>query len=245
MKSRVKKTAVQKYEELGNTLSNKALVNELIAKYQNDTKNAVQNIINMCKTVKEFDEKVRIGLLSEDDLNYFCLSVNLDRKGSTFRKYTRIAEKADMFAKYLDAMPASYTILYEITTLNADQFEMLLNSNMLTSNLTLSQIKTFTNKRVNKARSKGSAKVATIRIRYNSDSICDDSRKIISYSVLNLLKDRHITIDSPDETVLIGDKSMAKCFGWHGEYPMPEEMYFEFLQYAKNKEQQLQMEKAA
>jgi hypothetical protein len=245
MKTRVKLTVVQKYEELGNKLSNKELVNELIAKYQNDTKNAVQNIINMCKTVKAFEDKVKGGLLTEDDLNYFCLSVNLDRKSSTFRKYTRIAERADMFEKYLDAMPAAYTILYEITTLNADQFEMLLNSNLLTSNLTLLQVKNLTNKKVKGKRPSGSVKVATIRIRYKQDAICDESKNIISHSVLNLLKDRHITIDSPDETVLIGDKSMAKCFGWHGEYPMPENLYVEFSEYAKNKEQRLSMRNAA
>jgi hypothetical protein len=192
MKSRVKKTAVQKYEELGNTLSNKTLVNELIAKYQNDTKNAVQNIINMCKTVKEFNENVKSNLLTESDLNYFCATVNLSKESSTFRKYLCIADKADMFEKYLEKVPASYTILYEITTLDADQFDLLIKSKQLSNFITLREVKQISGKISASTRN---ASEVTLSVKFDSSTVSNESLKVIAecYDCMKSLKDINLT----------------------------------------------------
>jgi hypothetical protein len=200
MKSRVKKTAVQKYEELGNTLSNKTLVNELIAKYQSDTKNAVQNILNMCKTVKLLNDKVKSNELTEIDLNYFCATVCLDKKSSTFRKYLCIADKADLFEKYLDKVPASYTILYEITTLDADQFELLLKSKQLNNFITLNEVKKITGK-IQNVQPKNTSEII-LSVKFDTKSVSKESLKVIAecYEYLRLLNDIEVAI--PDATVL-------------------------------------------
>lgn len=174
MKNRLKLTAVQKYEKLGNKLSNKTLVNELIARYQSDTKNAVQNIINMCKTVKEFDVKVKLKELTESDLNYFCATVNLRKESSTFRKYLRIADKADMFEKYLEKVPASYTILYEITTLDADQFDKLIQSKQFNNFITLNEVKKISGKQSSKK-----ANTVTLRVQYDNSTISKQSLQVV------------------------------------------------------------------
>ncbi len=194
MKSRVKKTAVQKYEELGNTLSNKTLVNELIAKYQSDTKNAVQNILNMCKTVKLLNDKVKSKELTEIDLNYFCATVCLDKKSSTFRKYLCIADKADLFEKYLDKVPASYTILYEITTLDADQFELLLKSKQLNNFITLNEVKKITGK-IQNVQPKNTSEII-LSVKFDTKSVSKESLKVIAecYGYLNRLNDIEVTI---------------------------------------------------
>jgi hypothetical protein len=207
MKSRVTKTAVHKYEELGNTLSNKALVNELIAKYQNDTKNAVQNIINMCKTVKEFNENVKSNLLTQSDLNYFCATVNLSKESSTFRKYLCIADKADMFEKYLEKVPASYTILYEIATLAPDQFDSLVKSKQFNNYITLKEVKQIGGKITsgNTASNKSSKTDITLTVKFDSLKVTKSSLRMLAnfYRDIKILNGVNVT--SSNDSVLLSE----------------------------------------
>lgn len=200
MKKRIKLTAVQKYENLAKKVSNTILVKELIAKYQSDTKNAVQNILNMCKTVKVLNDKVKSKELTEIDLNYFCATVCLNKKSSTFRKYLCIADKADLFEKYLDKVPASYTILYEITTLDADQFELLLKSKQLNNFITLNEVKKIAGK-IQVVQPKKTSEVI-LSVKFDTTNVSEESLKIIAecYEYLRLLND--IEVDIPDATVL-------------------------------------------
>ena len=200
MTKRIKLTAVQKYENLASKVSNQTLVKELIAKYQSDTKNAVQNILNMCKTVKVLNDKVKSKELTEIDLNYFCATVCLDKKSSTFRKYLCIADKAELFEKYLDKVPASYTILYEITTLDADQFELLLKSKQLNNFITLNEVKKIVGK-TPAVQPKNTSEVV-LSVKFDTTNVSKESLKVIAecYEYLNRLNDIEVTI--PNSTVL-------------------------------------------
>jgi hypothetical protein len=79
-------------------------------------------------------------------MNYFCFSVGLTRDGSTFRKFEQIGKHSEKFWKYIDKLPDSYTVLYEITTLDSDRFEELMINNQITSYVTLKDIKELGNK---------------------------------------------------------------------------------------------------
>jgi hypothetical protein len=194
MKKRIKLTAVEKYENLASSVSNQTLVKELIEKYQSDTKNAVQNILNMCKTVKVLNDKVKSNELTEIDLNYFCATVCLDKKSSTFRKYLCIADKADLFEKYLDKVPASYTILYEITTLDSDQFELLLKSKQLNNFITLNEVKKIAGKTPS-VQPKNTSEVV-LSVRFDTTNVSKESLQVIAecYGYLNRLNDIEVTI---------------------------------------------------
>jgi hypothetical protein len=207
MKTRKKLTAVQRYQKLSEKVSNKKLVDELIKKYQKDTKNAVQNIINMCKTTKELQEKVKFDFLKESDLNYFCATVNLNKNSSTFRKYLCIADKADLFEKYLEKVPASYTILYEITTLDADQFELLIKSKQFNNFITLNDVKKISGK---VSKNQKSNKLS-LNVIFDKDKTSKESLKIIAecYQYLRNLGDIELEVSARDILKNIMEKKAA------------------------------------
>jgi len=194
MSKRIKLTAVQKYEKLASKLSNPSLVKELIEKYQSDTKNAVQNILNMCRTVRLLNDKVKSKELTEADLNYFCATVCLDKKSSTFRKYLCIADKAQLFEKYLEKVPASYTVLYEITTLDSDQFELLLKSKQLSNFITLNDVKKIAGKTPT-VQPKNTSEVV-LSVKFDTTNVSKESLKVIAecYEYLKPLNDIEIAI---------------------------------------------------
>lgn len=142
-----KVTALEKYTKLCKKVSNKELVDALIEKYHDNARCAVQHILNMSLAVKEIDDKVKSDKLKEDDLNYFCASVNLDKNSSTYRKFLCIADKAEIFMSHLEKLPASYTILYEITTLDSEKFEKLVNDDRFTRFITLKEVKAIADKK--------------------------------------------------------------------------------------------------
>ena len=206
MKTRMKLTAVQKYEKLALKLSNPNLIKELIAKYQNDTKNAVKNILNMCLTVKELHEKVKSKELTATDLDYFCTTVSLDKDSSTFRKYLCIADKAEMFEKYLERVPASYTILYEITTLDADQFDLLIESKQLNNFITLKEVKKISGKQSSKK-----ANTVTLRVQYDNSTISKQSLQVVRDCFRELIALSDVTVDSPDKSVFLSNPPLKKA----------------------------------
>jgi len=99
----------------------------------------------MSETVLELYELSKDGLLNEHDLNYFCMNVGIDEKGSTFRKYKAIGENADRFREHLDKLPSAFSTLYEIATLDAITFEKIFINGENCQGLTLQQVKQLAN----------------------------------------------------------------------------------------------------
>jgi len=130
------------------TCKNLTVVNEYITYYQQYTRNTVENILKLSSLIVEMKEKEKSGELDKTDMNYFCFSVGLKREGSTFRKFEQIGKHSETFWKYVDKLPDSYTVLYEITTLDSDKFEELMSNNQITSYVTLKDIKELGNKLV-------------------------------------------------------------------------------------------------
>ena len=130
------------------TCKNLTVVNEYITYYQQYTRNTVENILKLSSLIVEMKEKEKSGELDKTDMNYFCFSVGLTRDGSTFRKFEQIGKHSETFWKYVDKLPDSYTVLYEITTLDSDKFEELMSNNQITSYVTLKDIKELGNKLV-------------------------------------------------------------------------------------------------
>jgi hypothetical protein len=104
-------------------LTNKSIADEYVRRYQQSTKNAIEAILNMGEAVYEIYTKFKLKELSSSDLEYFCTSVNLDSKGSTFRKYKAIGSNAQKFRLYMDKLPSSFSVLYEMATLDPNEFE--------------------------------------------------------------------------------------------------------------------------
>jgi hypothetical protein len=107
-------------------------------------------------------------------MKYFCFSVGLKRDGSTFRKFEQIGKHSEIFWKYVDKLPDSYTVLYEITTLDSDKFEELMSNNQITSYVTLKDIKELGNKVSIITKSKDEL---NFNVRFNLKSFSNDELK--------------------------------------------------------------------
>jgi len=125
---------------------NLKIVKGYVESYQEYTRNTVENILKLSSLIVEMKEKEKSGELDKTDMNYFCFKVGLKRDGSTFRKFEQIGKQSDLFQKYIDKLPDSYTVLYEITTLDPDLFEELMVNNDIHSYVTLRDIKRLGNK---------------------------------------------------------------------------------------------------
>lgn len=125
---------------------NQSVVENYIQTFQQYTKDTVENILKLGSLVLEMKNKRDKGDLDDSDMNYFCFSVGLNEKSSNFRKFKRIGECAGQFRKYLDKLPDSYTVLYEITTLDPDLFEVLMNNDEIHSYVTLRDVKKLAGK---------------------------------------------------------------------------------------------------
>jgi len=126
--------------------TNKSIADEYVRRYQQSTKNAIEGILNMGEAVYEIYTKFKSKELSDSDLEYFCESVNLDSKGSTFRKYKSIGRNADKFRIYMDKLPSSFSVLYEMATLDAEDFERYVVKTSFSKEITLEHLKKMMNK---------------------------------------------------------------------------------------------------
>jgi hypothetical protein len=95
----------------------------------------------MGEAVNEIYQKVKSKELDNSDLEYFCQSVHLDPKGSTFRKYKAIGENASRFREVLEKLPPTFSVLYEMATLEADDFEFFTKNTTISKNTTLEEFK--------------------------------------------------------------------------------------------------------
>jgi hypothetical protein len=124
---------------------NKTIADDFVRRYQSSTKNALENILCMGEAVNEIYQKVKSKELDNSDLEYFCQSVHLDPKGSTFRKYKAIGQNASRFRQHLEKLPSTFSVLYEMATLDADDFERYISKTTLSKSITLEQFKKIIN----------------------------------------------------------------------------------------------------
>lgn len=125
---------------------NKSIADDFIRRYQSSTKNALENILCMGEAVNEIYQKTKSGELDKSDLEYFCQSVHLDPKSSTFRKYKAIGENSSRFREILEKLPPTFSVLYEMATLSSDDFENFTKNTVLSKSTTLEEFKQLVRK---------------------------------------------------------------------------------------------------
>ena len=166
---------------IANKSENKEFVDQLIQQYLNDTKSAVENIIRMCESVSEMHRAFMNKKISSHDIDYFCLSVGLQKNKSQYRKYICIGNHADQFRSHIEKMPQAISVLYEITTLNSELFELLINSGKIQPELTLKQVKTLARKpNKSSVQSKNIAQFQTLLISFDYANLSNESKFFIS-----------------------------------------------------------------
>lgn len=144
-------TQQQKDQQREHTLKtmyckNKKLTESYINTYQSSMKTTIESVIKIGECVRDIKLKQKSKELNYYDVEYFCNSVGIKEDSSTFRKFMRIGEKSEEFKKYLDKLPSSYTVLYEITTLDPELFDTLISQNQIKPTITLKELKKLSGK---------------------------------------------------------------------------------------------------
>jgi hypothetical protein len=176
---------------------NKELIDALIKNYQDKTKSAVEKIIDMCIAVQEVDEKLKNNEITSEDMDYFCASISLNRNGSTYRKYMRIAAKANVLKMYMEKLPSASSVLYEITTLNPDVFNDLIENGDLNSQITLEQLKKLTKKVPAKNKSEYDVE---LKITINTKEISKANTEILKNFMFDAFKSNEIFLSCTDKS---------------------------------------------
>lgn len=181
---------LQKYQS---NCKNLTVVNDYISSYQQYTRNTVENILKLSSLIVEMKDKEKSGELDKSDMQYFCFSVGLKREGSTFRKFEQIGKHSETFWKYVDKLPDSYTVLYEITTLDNEKFEELMSNNQITSYVTLKDIKQLGNK-LSQTNLNSSQFTSSFSVKFDPKSLDKESGKLLSYvfRILNQLDKKDV-----------------------------------------------------
>ena len=200
---RKKLTPVQKMNNLYMKSTNQKLLDSFIERYFSQTKSTLQNLFNVCETLRELDDSVKNLELNETDLDYFCHKVGLNKSGSTYRKYVCIGKKVDLLRQYIDTIPSSISTVYEICTLDSDKFVELVRLEMITQTTTLHELKELTGK----VSSKNTQNVSVddfLRIQFDFDSLTQKSKNdlIKLFRVISSNSEFKITCPITDKLVV-------------------------------------------
>ena len=144
--TKTKKTPFEKQQFIIKKCKDKTQTDQFIQNYQKSTKSAIEQILSMGESVNALHEKCKQGELNQYDLNYFCMSVGINQKSSTFRKYDAIGKNADKFRQHMEKLPSAFSVLYEIATLDADTFQRIIVNSENINGLTLKQVRQLANK---------------------------------------------------------------------------------------------------
>ena len=194
---RQSKTAI----EYAHKCKDKNFADQMIAVYKNETTTAINSIIGMSKAVETMDRRYRNEEISNDDLEYFCLSVGLKKLSSQFRKFVCIGRHADKFMEYIDKMPQSISVLYEITTLDPEIFETLIDKNLIYPNLSLSKLKHLAQKPQRKT-STPSQSFDSITINFEPDTLSEQSKEILILILKKVKQSSDLTVKLPSTAAL-------------------------------------------
>ena len=122
---------------------NKVLIDEYVSSYFELTKKSVRNTLSLAKIVYEVKDKYEYSQIDEEDFKYFCKQIQVNDESSQFRKYLYIAKSADKIEQHLDKFPTAMSVVYKIISLPPDDFDKLIQTNLLTPDLTLKKLNHF------------------------------------------------------------------------------------------------------
>jgi hypothetical protein len=180
---------------------NKAFIDAQILHYKNSTENAVKHILEMAKTVQLLHSKYGNKEVNSADIEYFCMSVNLKRNSSQYRKFICIGKHAEKLQQYMTELPQTISVLYEITTLSSEVFEELIESNQIKPNLTLGQLKRIACKPATRKKVKSDI-AESMTLNFDFDNISESTKKVIFQFYAKLKSCTDVAIILPKDDAL-------------------------------------------
>ncbi len=182
MKTEISK--MEKIKSIASQCKNVDFMNSMIDRYQESTKSAVENILNMCVAVSEISAKHKANEINDFDMTYFCSQVGLEKKSATFRKFRQIGDHAERFYKHMNTLPSAYTVLFQITTLDPDKFEEMIANEQITPSLSLEKLKQLVDPSV----SSNTPDDVTFKVEFNMQRLSNESKEFLKRTLLELMK---------------------------------------------------------
>jgi hypothetical protein len=160
--------------QISKKCKNKEVVDIYISRYLNQTKSAVENLISISEIIYDMNSKVEHGELTMSDLNYFCINVGLITNSSYFRKHVCIGRKADFLKSLIDKIPSAVSTVYEITTIEPELIEKLVESEKIQPATTLAELKSLTLKTSTNIQSNKPVTTSFIKIDFKIDKLSSE-----------------------------------------------------------------------
>lgn len=174
---------------------NKVLIDEYVSSYFELTKKSIRNTLSLAKIVYEVKDKYEYSQIDEEDFKYFCKQIQVNDESSQFRKYLCIAKSADKIEEHLDKFPTAMSVVYKIISLPPDDFDKLIQTNLLTPDLTLKKLNHFfPSEKLLKSNSQHHVTVddSDLRIDITFDnknkSLSKEMKDTISFKIFNCLE---------------------------------------------------------
>lgn len=199
--SKLVKKSVKKAIDFAPMCKDKTFADHMIAVFKTEATTTIQSIIGMSRAVEAMDRRYRSEEISKNDLDYFCLSVGLKKLSSQFRKFVCIGRYADKLSQYIEKMPQSISVLYEITTLDAEKFENLIEQNLIYPDLSLSKLKILAGKPLSKKQSTHN-KIDSITINFEPDALSEQAKNLLILILRKVKQNNDLTVTLPSTTEL-------------------------------------------
>ena len=106
-------------------------VTHFITQYKQFAAKSAENVLELAKVMHE--AKIT---LNKQEFSDFCQGIGMDRGASTHKKLKVIAKNFDMLKKHESKLPSNWTTLYKLASLSEDQFQSMVEGNMLKPNVT-------------------------------------------------------------------------------------------------------------
>ena len=176
-------------------LKNKVLIDEYVSSYFEFTKKSIRNTLSLAKIVYEVKDKYEYSQIDEEDFKYFCKQIQVNDESSQFRKYLCIAKSADKIEEHLDKFPTAMSVVYKIISLPPDDFDELIQTNLLSPDLTMSKINVlFPSTKQLKSNSQQHVTVDDNNLRIDitldnkNKSLSNEMKDTISFKIFNCLE---------------------------------------------------------
>ena len=159
-----------------------------IDRYQSFIRKTAESILGLAETLVQAEAD-----LNAVDFLIFCENVGIAKPGSTYSKLKHIGDNIERFRPFLDRLPNTWTTIYKLSKLEADQFARV--TDHLSPFITSKEI----DDQMGVSRTTGAAQIFDFKIALG---VLDGESKAEVYEALLALKARYKFSLSEDRKVL-------------------------------------------
>lgn len=138
-------------------------VEHFVKRYLNITKKSAETIIELSTTLCEAETDLKPEKFAE-----FCIAVNIEKGKSYHKKLRKIGEKHGRLHLVLDKLPSCWTTLYKLAKLEDDEFQSLLEEEVISPTMTARAIDEHLGAASKKKRKTSAVQPMKITIIYSS-----------------------------------------------------------------------------